>query len=298
VRNTRVHIFVLRVDRVLGALVNVARRSIHAHEPAHLLLVGADAILLDSQHGAVLWPWRRGNNLFMLRRPNNVASDVLAATLSADRFLVLVDSHGVLVIDVPALAPGQSTPGATTLFNLPPGLAPWDEAALVVPLSHRKPIEGVPPPVTLVTLSRADPSPIHPTSLRGEQVLARYDLVPKQKEGDGVDQPHGVTWTFMHGANIPASRSAEVLELGPSGRGAFVQTIVRAEKPHRCVTPFTDPASDIDGLRLGGALYARRCATGEAASRRFRLCAFTLDDVAGRLVVGNRDGTIEVLDFV
>lgn len=46
-----------------------------------------------------------------------------------------------------------------------------------------------------------------------------------------------------------------------------------------------------------GELYARRCATGELARRQYRLSAMDFEDAAGRLIVGNSDGWVEVMDF-
>jgi hypothetical protein len=36
---------------------------------------------------------------------------------------------------------------------------------------------------------------------------------------------------------------------------------------------------------------------GEIVARKFSIVAATIDDAAGRVVLGNRDGTIDVLDF-
>jgi hypothetical protein len=45
------------------------------------------------------------------------------------------------------------------------------------------------------------------------------------------------------------------------------------------------------------ALYTRPCGMGEIVARKFSIVAATIDDAAGRVVLGNRDGTIDVLDF-
>jgi hypothetical protein len=227
-----------------------------------------------------------------------------------NRFLVLAEPRGVLILDVrmlestgvPVPTPNAPRPRPSTAFHLPEGLPAWEEAALAVPLQHARPVPGdssLPPPLTLITLSRAGAAPAPLTELRGPQVLQRYELIPY------IDKSHGgVAWSFVRGERYSAPSSTEVLVLGPTGRGAFLQTRVVQSAPTRCVAGFEVPPLP-KNVRSGGQikqpagpLYARRCAVGEAAVRRYRLMAYALDDILGRLIVGNRDGTIEVLDFV
>jgi hypothetical protein len=62
-------VFLLRVDHVLGALVTVASRMLHVHEPVHLLLVSRANVLLETSNGQVIWTWRK-DELSLLRRPH------------------------------------------------------------------------------------------------------------------------------------------------------------------------------------------------------------------------------------
>jgi hypothetical protein len=131
----------------------------------------------------------------------------------------------------------------------------------------------------------------------------------------------GGRWSVGERAVRVAPTSATGIVVGPSGRGIWMENRAlpvsgpgrRAgeTKPARCVAGF-----DVPLLRAGAdprtpapeqarelfrvhehALYTRPCGMGEIVARKFSIVAATIDDAAGRVVLGNRDGTIDVLDF-
>ena len=123
---------------------------------------------------------------------------------------------------------------------------------------------------------------------------------------------------------IPVAPSCCSLSVWPSGKGCWVQTD-NVEAKHteyfaRCIMGFNvvSPrqaqalqAEHGDKLARGpgphpganvvhlcdGPLYARRCDMSHILHKRYALKSADLEDVIGRLAIGDKDGKIEVLDY-
>jgi hypothetical protein len=131
----------------------------------------------------------------------------------------------------------------------------------------------------------------------------------------------GGRWSVGEKAVRVAPSSATGMVVGPSGRGIWLENRPfpvsgpgrrgGETKPARCVVSFDIPLlrSGVDAQvpvpeRVRGlfrahdqALYSRPCGMGEVVARKFSIMSATINDAAGRVVLGNRDGTVDVLDF-
>jgi hypothetical protein len=99
------------------------------------------------------------------------------------------------------------------------------------------------------------------------------------------------------------------LSIGPAGRrhGRSASDA----RPMRCVVGLDVPlvrtgapsdasADDLqaDLLRVQDkSLFERPCGMGEVVTRKYGIMSATIDDAAGRIVLGNRDGKVRVMDF-
>lgn len=121
----------------------------------------------------------------------------------------------------------------------------------------------------------------------------------------------------------PVPPSCQHLHSGPSGRGLTIQTRTitsrHCEHTARCLFGFhTTPVSGtpgssqawgkehriaaevIEGNKVHYAdkpFYSRRCDMSEVMKRQYTIVSTAFEDAVGRLAIGDRHGTVEVLDF-
>lgn len=123
---------------------------------------------------------------------------------------------------------------------------------------------------------------------------------------------------------IPVPPSCQHLHAGPSGRGFTIQTRTitsrRSEHPARCLFGFHTtsasgtPAGDSEAwgkehriaVEVSGGnkvhyadkpFYSRRCDMSEVIKRQYTIVSTAFEDAVGRLAIGDKHGTVEVLDF-
>jgi hypothetical protein len=107
--------------------------------------------------------------------------------------------------------------------------------------------------------------------------------VPRRREKEKGDRPVRCIASF----DVPILRDGVLVDVDTIAPGTDTAEATDA-----------DAAIRASLLRVhAGALYARQCGMGEVITRKYGMMAATIDDGAGRIVLGNRDGTVQVLDF-
>ncbi len=168
----------------------------------------------------------------------------------------------------------------------------------------------------------------------GESTTVRqYDLLPnlKNKEPRSPENK-GLTSVevlpFVYPAEytriLDVAPSSCELHIGARGKGFWIQTrnvVTRhSEHPARCLIGFditkarleegqtlqtVDPTAKREPRIVDNVLrvceediYARTCSMGEVFWKKYSLVSADLEDTVGRIAVGDRDGMVEVLDYV
>lgn len=198
---------------------------------------------------------------------------------------------------------------------------PIKEAVIIVrsdigpTASHPASASGSRHPLTMLVREEAD----------GFHTVRQYDFAPNEKRG--LFKNHVLPYTPpAHTFSAPIAPSSCYFRAGPSGKGVWVQTdnveTNRAKYPARCIMGFeiianaaageskagSEPSSDgpsadhIPGeeslYRCQGPLYSRRCDMGEIIRKKYSILSVDLEDAVGRIAVGDKNGKVEVLDYV
>ena len=167
-------------------------------------------------------------------------------------------------------------------------------------------------------------------SSEGFHTIRQYDLLPnvegKLASGHPLVLPCIIPSTYTR--IIPVVPSCCKLTAGRGGKGFWIQTdnteSNHKKYPARCFMGFDvlgpktvgnvpnlpclhprspldehDSSSTSNDLHLcAGPIYTRRCAMTEIVKKTYSLRAVDIEDVLGRIVVGDKTGKIEVLDYV
>ncbi|KIP11576.1 hypothetical protein PHLGIDRAFT_63566 [Phlebiopsis gigantea 11061_1 CR5-6] len=183
----------------------------------------------------------------------------------------------------------------------------------VLPLSNAWPEEAV----TILVRETVD----------GFNTIRQYDFLPNLEKkvipGHAITLPCILPSTYTH--ILPVVPSSCKLTAGRSGKGFWIQTDNAESKhnkfPARCLIGFDvvgpkmaskeSPSTPSDAdtrhesrstsndLHLcEGKIYARRCDMSEVIRKTYSLRAADIEDVVGRIAVGDKTGKIEVLDYV
>ena len=148
--------------------------------------------------------------------------------------------------------------------------------------------------------------------------LRQYDFLPntERKRVPGTEFVPPCLLPQSPTSIFPIAPSGCHLRVGPSGKGFWVQTENVETKyrqyPVRCIrglniareNPSQEQRPDeskttakANVLHMRNGLYARRCLMGEIIMKRYYLSTVDLEDVVGRIAVGDSRGKIEVLDY-
>ncbi|EKM54201.1 uncharacterized protein PHACADRAFT_257879 [Phanerochaete carnosa HHB-10118-sp] len=160
----------------------------------------------------------------------------------------------------------------------------------------------------------------------GFNTLKQYDLLPNIDRRPSPGPKTVLPFVLPSGCTraIPVAPSCCGLSVWPSGRGFWVQTdnveANHTKYPARCIMGFDvvsprqaqeisaehgDKLACSPGVHLDanivhfcdGPLYARRCDMSHILRKRYALKSADLEDVIGRLAIGDKDGKVEVLDY-
>lgn len=161
----------------------------------------------------------------------------------------------------------------------------------------------------------------------GFNTIRQYDFLPNlQKKvvpGHTITLPCILPNTYTR--ILPVVPSSCRLTAGRSGKGFWIQTDNAESKhtkfPARCLIGFDivgpkmankesmstalevdarrEPESVSNTLHLcEGKIYARRCDMSEVIRKTYSLRAADIEDIVGRVAVGDKTGKVEVLDYV
>lgn len=160
----------------------------------------------------------------------------------------------------------------------------------------------------------------------GFNMLKQYDFLPNADGRPSAGTKATLPFVLPSGCTrvVPVAPSFCGLAVWPSGRGFWVQTnnveTNHMQFPARCVMGFDiasprqaqaistergdklPPLPEVD-LNANivhfceGPLYARRCDMSHILRKRYALKTVDLEDVIGRLAIGDKDGKVEVLDY-
>lgn len=170
-----------------------------------------------------------------------------------------------------------------------------------------------PGPVTVLTRCADD----------GFNTLRQYDFLPNTQKVHMPEYPGILPWIFpeKYTRTIGVAPSSCRLTVGRSGKGFWIQTSNVESKhckyPARCLmgfdvsspspsgTPTAPEEKSISWQAQGGGdlhlcesqLYARRCDMGEILRKKYAVHTADIEDVLGRIAVGDTHGKIEVLDY-
>jgi hypothetical protein len=225
-------------------------------------------------------------------------TDVIAAELIRDDQVLVVQQQAVLVLSVAAPGSGADLVGPVIFCR------DWGhhtEARVIIPRGHA---------------ARAWPADtLYPSALvlaLGPHALSSLPLFVDADVGAGRGG-----WAAGEWESFPVPPSAGALAAGAAGTGRALWLETRAlpaggpgarrgnTRPARCVLRLDVPAAR-DGVQIpcvpdmrvhAREIFARPCGVGEVVRRKYALVALALDDAAGRVALGNRDGTVQVLDL-
>ncbi|KAI0373990.1 hypothetical protein BV20DRAFT_1011942 [Pilatotrama ljubarskyi] len=156
----------------------------------------------------------------------------------------------------------------------------------------------------------------------GFETMHQYDLLPNPKakqddpkgENDLVLDRLPCVFPSQYTRVMSVAPSSCDLRVGPSGKGFWTETrnvVVRhAKNPARCLVGFevtTAKDEAKDGGKAGppaarvelckDVLYTRRCNIHEILWKKYMVSSTALEDVVGRIAVGDVTGRVEVLDL-
>jgi len=167
---------------------------------------------------------------------------------------------------------------------------------------------------------------VHPLSIilrccdDGFDTIRQYDLpvapTIKQHSSEGDELPWILPTDYT--CVMSVAPSSHYFRAGPRGKGFWMQTknvsSRRSVHPARCIVGFDimndskdGPTSDLQSTQVPvdndlhiceQSLYSRRCDPGEIVRKKYCLHSADIEDTVGRIVVGDRQGKIEILDYV
>lgn len=157
----------------------------------------------------------------------------------------------------------------------------------------------------------------------GFDTIRQYDLPPNPKVqpfppnlGFNPDQ-YGYPCLFpLHYTRaLAVAPSAASLMVSQNGKGMWMETRNVTSRhnvyPARCLVGFDVAKDNVNKLACGlmegesndlhvarNELFARRCDMSEILTKRYAVLSADLEDSIGRVAVGYRNGTVEILDYV
>ena len=162
-------------------------------------------------------------------------------------------------------------------------------------------------------------------------IIRKYDLLPRpvasaeqaaeiehrEEEQDMVRRPRPTdspcTLPARPTQTITVPPSCSDLVVGLNGKGFWMETqnltYGHNTFPARCFVGFDAtsrlvPAQDSQPARWQNdlvvrkkGLYKSRVGAGEVHARKYRILTSSLEDTVGRIAIGGRDGSVQILDF-
>jgi hypothetical protein len=183
--------------------------------------------------------------------------------------------------------------------------------AIIIPRGFCDAAEGGIPgkPITILFRCRED----------GHHTIRQYDLLPKSTEASEEKELNEFLASFpFHFPSIctrviPVTPSCSQLRFSSSGKGIWLETrnvsfgIANDTRAARCIIGADVSRDDEEeenqqecGNRLNiskGEVYSRYCGMQEVMMRRYKVNSVDLEDSVGRIVIGDRDGNVEVLEY-
>ncbi|TFY80896.1 hypothetical protein EWM64_g3109 [Hericium alpestre] len=304
------------LDRFHGRFNVLCKRTNLQGPSAPLYCLRGDRAILSDP--IAVWSWRRPENFYRLlssQPPVPMNDSVLAAKLIRNHVLVVRQGYinllPVLEFDEDGLPLASTVPLAAGFLPLP-RLA---KEAIIVEheLAGEERCQWQFNPLTILLR----------VCEGGREYIRKIDAHPRP-EGSVPAEVQG----HMGIANLPCMFSvpAQIYPVAPScanfvvgrnGKGFWLetrnQTNGRSVHAARCFVGFDVKASLVDVVekdrqpRKEWALdlctrdkevYATKVGMGEISTRQYRMVAFAMDDTVGRIVIGGRDGRIQILSFV
>ncbi|KAI0032111.1 hypothetical protein K488DRAFT_31288, partial [Vararia minispora EC-137] len=308
------------LDRFYGTFGTLRSDAVAEHVQGRVVplssLVGDVAMVGDP---VAVWNWSRPGSVYALNGINAQGSppdNLLAVKTARDYIFVVRQSH-LQIIPFPQFSPdGTPLPPRTdagAVFIHLPDVA--SEAIIVVhPIPEEEHDKWQFDPVTIILRVIQD---------NGLHAIRTYDILPRSVATQLDAAPLCCSGCGMERQRILASQlpfrppmtpsftyvvppSCEKLAIGPHGRGIWLETR-NVRRSHT-----TYPARAFVGFDVRtvlnndwqnsvvvreAPLYTARAGSGEVALKRYRILDAALEDTVGRIVVGCRDGRVQIMDF-